>query len=93
MANVEKISVAVTPEMAIMLKEAVGSGAYASSSELMREALREWRERREYRAKASEQLGQLWDVGISSGEAVDGPTAMVRIQTKLNKAIANKAAA
>jgi antitoxin ParD1/3/4 len=93
MANVEKISVALTPEMAIMLKEAVGSGAYASSSELMREALREWRERREYRAKASERLGQLWDAGVASGEAVDGPTAMVNIQSKLTKAIADKAAA
>lgn len=93
MANVEKISVALTPEMAIMLKEAVGSGAYASSSELMREALREWRERREYRAKASERLGQLWDVGLASGEPVDGTTAMARIQAKLTKAIADKAAA
>ena len=93
MANVEKISVALTPEMAIMLKEAVGSGAYASSSELMREALREWRERREYRAKASEQLGQLWDIGVASGEAVQGPKAMANIQAKLTRAIADKAAA
>ncbi len=93
MAYVEKISVALTPEMAIMLKEAVGSGAYASSSELMREALREWRERREYRAKASERLGQLWDTGLASGEPVDGTTAMARIQAKLTKAIAEKAAA
>jgi len=93
MSNVEKISVALTPEMAIMLKEAVSSGAYASSSELMREALREWRERREYRAKASERLGQLWDVGITSGEAVDGPDAMAQIQAKLAKTTASKTAA
>ena len=93
MATVEKISVALTPEMAIMLKDAVGSGAYASSSEVMREALREWRERREYRAKASERLGQLWDAGIASGDAVDGQTAMARIQAKLTKTIAKKAAA
>ena len=93
MVNVEKISVALTPEMSTMLKEAVGSGAYVSSSELMREALREWRERREYRAKASERLGQLWDIGVASGEAVDGPSAMAQIQAKLNAAIANKVAA
>jgi antitoxin ParD1/3/4 len=93
MANVEKISVALTPEMALMLKEAVGSGAYASSSELMREALREWRERRAYRAKAGERLGELWDVGIASGEAVDGPTAMAQIQAKLAKATASKVSA
>jgi antitoxin ParD1/3/4 len=92
MANVEKISVALTPEMAVMLKEAVGSGAYASSSELMREALREWRERREYRAKASERLGGLWDIGVASGAPVDGPTAMAQIQAKLNKATESKTA-
>jgi antitoxin ParD1/3/4 len=44
MANVEKLSVAVTPEMAAMLREVVGSGEYASSSEVMREALREWKD-------------------------------------------------
>ena len=93
MATVEKISVALTPEMAIMLKDAVGSGAYASSSEVMREALREWRERREYRAKASERLGQLWDAGIASGEAVDGLSAMAQIKRKLDQATASKNAA
>jgi antitoxin ParD1/3/4 len=93
MANVEKISVALTPEMALMLKEAVGSGAYASSSELVREALREWRERRAYRAKAGDHLGEHWDVGLASGEAVDGPAAMARIKAKLAKAITSKVSA
>jgi len=93
MSNVEKISVAVTAEMAIMLKEAVSSGAYASSSELMREALREWRERREYRAKVSERLGHLWDAGITSGEVVDGPDAMAQIKAKLAKTTASKTTA
>ncbi|MEY3233708.1 MAG: hypothetical protein RL230_979 [Pseudomonadota bacterium] len=89
MSNVEKISVALTAEMAIMLKETVSFGAYASSSEL----IREWRERREYRAKASERLGQLWDVGVMSGEAVDGPDAMAQIQDKLAKTTVSKTAA
>ena len=93
MAHVEKISVALTPEMALMMKEAVGSGAYASSSELMREALREWRERREFRAKASELLGQLWDIGLSSGNPSDGPSAMAQIKSKLDQAISRKTAA
>jgi antitoxin ParD1/3/4 len=93
MSNVEKISVALTAEMAAMLKEAVRSGAYASSSELMREALREWRERRDYRAKASEHLGQLWDQGLASGAALDGPDAMAQIQAKLAKATASQTSA
>ncbi|HCP65479.1 MAG TPA: hypothetical protein DIU09_12900, partial [Hyphomonadaceae bacterium] len=53
----------------------------------------EWPERREYRAMASERLGQLWDVGVASGEPVDGPKAKANIQSKLSKAFANKAIA
>ena len=41
-----KISISITDEHAALLQEAVGSGAYASSSEVVREALREWRARR-----------------------------------------------
>ncbi|TGR73038.1 ribbon-helix-helix protein, CopG family, partial [Mesorhizobium sp. M1C.F.Ca.ET.189.01.1.1] len=46
MANVEKVSVALTPEMATMMREAIAAGEYASASEVMREALREWKFRR-----------------------------------------------
>jgi antitoxin ParD1/3/4 len=83
MANVEKISVAVTPEMAAMMREVVGSGEYASSSEVMRDAMRQWRARRDERAKALEEIGRLWDVGIESGPSVDGKEALDRIRAKL----------
>jgi len=49
MAKVEKISVALTPEMVASLREAVAGGAYASSSEIVREALRDWQEQRQER--------------------------------------------
>ena len=42
MANVEKISVALTPEMAATMRRLVASGEYASASEVMREAPRNW---------------------------------------------------
>lgn len=79
MANVEKISVALTPEMAAVMREAVSSGEYASASEVMRDAIREWRARRDERAKALEELGRLWDDGIASGPTVDGEEAFDRI--------------
>jgi len=43
MATVEKVSVALSPELLEMVKDAVGSGRYGSASEVIREALREWR--------------------------------------------------
>ena len=84
MANVEKMSVALTPEMAAMMREVVGSGEYASASEVMREALRDWKYRRSQRTKAIDEIGQLWDAGLQSGEPVDGEAAFERIRRKLD---------
>ncbi len=75
---------ALTPEMAVMLRETVESGQYASASEVMREALREWKERRTSRQRAIEELGRLWDAGIASGPPGDGEAAFARIRRKLD---------
>lgn len=58
---VEKMSISVTEEHARLIDEAVASGDYASSSEVIREALRDWR--------AKQVLGRLWDEGLVSGRA------------------------
>ncbi len=92
MANVEKVSVALTPEMAAMMREAVAAGEYASSSEVMREALREWKERRTLRKHAIEELGRLWDSGIASGPPTDGEAAFARIKSKLDAKLADRPA-
>lgn len=46
MANVEKLSIALTPLMAGLVRGAVESGECATTSEVVREALREWKRRR-----------------------------------------------
>jgi antitoxin ParD1/3/4 len=84
MANVEKVSVALTPEMAGMVRQAVETGEYASASEVMREALRDWKLRRAQRSQAIDELRRLWDEGIASGPAVDGEEAFARIKAKLD---------
>jgi antitoxin ParD1/3/4 len=45
MSNAEKISITVTPEMNRMIQKRVKAGDFASSSELIREALRVWQRR------------------------------------------------
>jgi antitoxin ParD1/3/4 len=55
-----KRSISLTPDHARLLDMAVSSGDYGSVSEVVREALREW--------KAKRILGQLWDEGIASGK-------------------------
>jgi len=49
MATVEKITIALTPEMAGFVRQAVEAGEYASTSEAIRDAVREWKERRDLR--------------------------------------------
>lgn len=46
MSGIEKISVALPPEMIAVLRAAVESGEYSSASEVIREALRAWKLKR-----------------------------------------------
>ena len=83
MANVEKLSIALTPELASTVREAISSGQYASASELMREALREWQQRRIEREHAIAEIRRLWDEGLASGAPVDGETAFAELRQKM----------
>lgn len=67
MANVEKVSVALTADMAAVMREAVESGEYASNSEVVREALRDWKLKRSLQQQEIEELRRLWREGLSSG--------------------------
>jgi antitoxin ParD1/3/4 len=51
MSTVEKLSIALAPEMAEAVRSAVNAGVYASTSEVIREALRDWRQKRELQAQ------------------------------------------
>lgn len=46
-ATLERLTITMPPEMAATVKEAVDVGEYASASEVIREALREWKTRRQ----------------------------------------------
>lgn len=67
MATVEKISIALTQDMASLVRQAVESGEYASNSEVIRDALRDWKLKRALREQQVEELRMLWHQGIVSG--------------------------
>lgn len=60
MPNVEKISIALPPEMLEELRDAVDSGEYASSSEVVRDALRDWTHKRQLQQSGLLELRNLW---------------------------------
>ena len=82
MANVEKVSVSLTPEYAAMMRQVVEAGEYASASEV-REAPRDWKFRRTQREQAIEELRRIWDAGIASGPATDGDQAFARMRERI----------
>ena len=69
MASVEKLSVALTNEQVSALKAAVDVGEYATTSEIVREAVRDWQLKRELRQEDIKRLRQMWDEGVASGSA------------------------
>jgi antitoxin ParD1/3/4 len=69
MPDVQKVSVALTGEQVSTLKAAVETGEYATTSEIVREALRDWQFKRELRQEDVRRLRQLWDEGKASGPA------------------------
>lgn len=70
MPDVQKISVALTGEQVDALKAAVNSGAYATTSEVIREAIRDWQLKSELRRDEVELLRRLWQEGKLSGPPV-----------------------
>jgi antitoxin ParD1/3/4 len=48
---------------------AVETGEYATTSEIVREALHDWQLKRELRQEDIKRLRQMWDVGVASGSA------------------------
>jgi antitoxin ParD1/3/4 len=56
MQNAEKISITMTPQMMNIIRACVESGEYASTSEVLRDALRVWLREREERAEHLETI-------------------------------------
>jgi antitoxin ParD1/3/4 len=51
MQSAEKISITMTPEMLRLIRESVEAGEYASTSEVIRDAMRLWQRQREEHAE------------------------------------------
>jgi antitoxin ParD1/3/4 len=77
MADIERLSIALPAPMAEAVRQVVEAGEYASASEVVRDALRLWEQRRELHARDVEVLRDRWDKGKASGRA--GPLDIKRL--------------
>ena len=91
MSAAEKISITLTPEMNRIIKQRVAAGDFASSSELIREALRVWQKREdEHQERLAAIRARIQDSlddprpSISLDEARDDFRRHVETRTKSN---------
>jgi antitoxin ParD1/3/4 len=82
MGHIDKRSISLSPELAAVVDDAVAAGEFASASEAIRDALRQWKERRDLLGYTVEELRKLWDEGVASGEAKPGAEVMKRLRAK-----------
>jgi antitoxin ParD1/3/4 len=83
MQTVEKISIALPPEMAAQLRQAVATGEYASSSEVVRDALRDWTHKRQLQQNGIAELRRVWqEAREKNGPYVAADEVMDRLERK-----------
>ncbi|MGF6611744.1 antitoxin ParD1/3/4 [Paraburkholderia sp. WSM4175] len=64
-ATLQRLTITMPPEMAMAIRQAVDDGAYASTSEVIREALREWNTRRQLMLTELAELKAEIDQGLA----------------------------
>ena len=68
MPTAEKRNVTLAPELAAAVDEAVASGEYGNASEVIDDALSQWKASRELHGYSVEELRRLWEEGVDSGK-------------------------
>jgi antitoxin ParD1/3/4 len=81
MGKLERITVTMPEAMASRLRAAVDAGEYATTSEIVRDALRDWSDQQDRREAALARLQGLVVEG-EQGPFLDGPTALAELRAK-----------
>lgn len=81
--SMRPLTISLSPQQLARLSKAVESGAYASNSEVVRDALRLWEQREELRELEIARLKQAYEEGLASGVPVDGDVVFARIRSRL----------
>ena len=82
MSAIEKITISLPAEMVADVGAAVAAGEFTSTSEAVRDALRQWRRARTVIALNDDELRRLVAEGRQSGEPVDGEAALRHLRER-----------
>jgi len=82
MPTVERMTITMPAEMAETLRETVAGGEYASASEVVREALRDWTRHRAAERRDLEALRTAIRAGLDSGKAVPADRVFAELHTR-----------
>lgn len=83
MAEIETLCVDLPPELASELRAAVARGEYDSVSQAVREALRDWQDRREHGLTLGE-LRLLAQQGADSGDGLEADQVFARLRARFS---------
>ena len=75
-------NITLSPDLATLVDEAVAAGEYSSAAEVVGDALRQWKERRDLFGYSLEELRARWDAGVESGPPMPAPPFMERLRAK-----------
>jgi len=87
MANVEKVSISLSRDMVEDIKEAIDRGQFATASEVMRDAMRDWQRKQKAAdgpamPRTVEELRKMIQEGIDSGPSLDPKLVLARLKAK-----------
>ncbi|MBB2165236.1 type II toxin-antitoxin system ParD family antitoxin [Gluconacetobacter sp. 1b LMG 1731] len=80
MSTIERMTITVPSEMAATLRQSVDGGEYASTSEVVREALREWMRRRDTDRRDLDALREAIRLGDESGSSIPAETVFAELR-------------
>lgn len=85
MTQIERMTIALPLEMAATIKLAVKSGDYASSSEIFRDAIRDWQHKRQLQREEIESIRAGVERGIAelrAGRIKPAKDVLIRLEKK-----------
>lgn len=82
MSAIERMTITMPAEMAATLRQTVAGGEYASTSEVVREALREWTRARDIERRDLESLREAIQAGLNSGPGIPAEEVFAELRAR-----------